>query len=665
MSETPANRAERLRTELNRHNYLYYVKATPEISDREFDARLKELADLEKAHPELVTPDSPTQRVGSELLGEFATHPHRLPMLSMDNTYSEADLREFDARVKKLLEGRSYRYVVELKIDGTAISLWYEDGRFVRGLTRGDGKVGEDITANLRTVRQIPLAIPVAGSARNPQPATRNQSVPPVLEVRGECYFSRRQFGRINEEREAAGLALFANPRNAAAGSLKQLDPKEVAKRNLGAFIYALGHTEGYAPAEHQQVMRDLAAWGFHVEPHWEVCADIDAVWAYAEKWAEKRKGLDYDTDGLVVKVDSLAQREALGTTAKIPRWAIAYKYQPEQAETKLLAVEVQVGMTGVLSPVGKVEPVHLSGTTVRSVTLHNQDEIDRKDIRIGDVVVLEKAGEIIPQVVRVVTGKRSGREQKFRLPEECPVCKSPARRAEGEVAVRCTNSGCPARLRARLLHFSGRAQMDIEGLGPALVDGLLEAKLIGDVADLYAIKLEQIAGLERQGQKSAENAVAAIAKSKGAGLARLLAGLGIPGVGTAAAEALAGHFGDLDRLMAASAEQIEEVEDMGPVTSAAAAEYFRNAANREVLEKLRRAGVDFRHHGAARQEHPGFAGKTFVVTGTLQKYKRNEIEALIKSLGGKVSGSVSKKTDFVVAGEEAGSKLEKARSLG
>jgi DNA ligase (NAD+) len=579
-------------------------------------------------------------------------------MLSMDNTYNEQELREFDARVKKLLGDESYRYVVELKIDGTAISLWYEQGRFVRGLTRGDGKVGEDITNNLRTVRQIPLAIPVPGVKGAP-------AAPPVLEVRGECYLPRREFKRINEERQEQGLPLFANPRNAAAGSLKQLDPKEVARRRLGAFTYMLGHTEGYAPETQEQALRDLAAWGFHVEPNWRVCRSVEELLAYAAEWDRQRHDLDYETDGLVVKVDSLAQHAALGMTAKTPRWAIAYKFQPEQAETRLLAIEVQVGKTGVLSPVGKVEPVHLSGTTVKSVMLHNQDEIDRKDIRVGDVVVLEKAGEIIPQVVRVVQEKRTGKERKFRLPEECPVCKSPAARAEGEVAVRCTSAACPARLRARLIHFAGRNQMDIEGLGPALVDQLLAAGLVADVAGVYALTRDQIAGLEHHGEKSAENLLAAIEKSRKAGLARLLAALGIPGVGTAAAELLAGKFGTMAKLMAAPAEEIESIEQMGPVTSQAVAEYFREERSRAVLEKLRAAGVDFRHHGAVREAHPAFAGKTFVVTGTLRKYQREEIEALIKSLGGKAAGSVSRKTDYLVAGEEAGGKLAKARELG
>ncbi len=768
MSENPARRAERLRSEINRHSYLYYVKNAPEISDRDFDRLLNELIELEKAHPELVTPESPTQRVGSELVGEFPTHPHRLPMMSMDNTYNEQDLREFDRRVARLIDGGKYRYVVELKIDGTAISLWYEDGRLVRGLTRGDGRVGEDITSNLRTVRQIPLAIPVEGDeGRGTRDGTRSSSHPPppaprppaVLEVRGECYLSRRQFQRINEERQEAGLALFANPRNAAAGSLKQLDPKEVARRGLGAFVYALGHTEGYAPRQHQQVMRDLAGWGFHVEPHWEVCEDIDAVLAYAAKWAEKRKELDYDTDGLVIKVDDLGQRDALGATAKSPRWAIAYKYQPEQAETVVEDIVVQVGKTGVLSPVAKVRPVLVSGTMVSSVMLHNQDQIDRKDIRIGDTVIIEKAGEIIPQVVRVVESKRTGSERRFHLPSKCPECGSPAGRVEGEVAVRCTNPDCPARRFSRLLHFASRGAMDIKGLGDAWAERLLEAGLVSDVADLYDrekvnleslkrfFKQEEAAGDEDKGKKdkreflSARKLIEAIDKSKRQPLWRLLTGLGIPLAGSTMCQELAERFGTLEGLMAATLDDFEalfkereispdaervhsrlqeapgglfdrsdgqgvkeyvlslEIPDIGQAKAAALAEafktveefkradleslsrvfrregrrkiaesvhrYFQNAANRKLIDRLQKLGVEPAAEKSRGEPHHAFAGKTFVVTGTLEKYKRNEIEALIKGLGGRTAGSVSKKTDYVVAGSEAGSKLDKARELG
>jgi DNA ligase (NAD+) len=488
-----------------------------------------------------------------------------------------------------------------------------------------------------------------------------------VLEVRGECYLPRSEFRRLNEERQEAGQQLFANPRNAAAGSLKQLDPKLVAERRLSVWLYAVGYSEGYSPAGQAEVMENLAAWGFPVEPAWKRCANVEELLAFAAEWDAKRQTLDYDTDGLVVKVDDLAQHEALGATSKSPRWCIAYKFAPEQAETRVNNIRVQVGKTGVLSPVAEVEPVQVSGTTVSNVMLHNQDEIDRKEIRVGDAVIIEKAGEIIPQVVRVLKEKRSGSEREFRLPEKCPVCDAPAARAEGEVAVRCTNPDCPARQRAAIIHFAGRGQMDVEGLGPALVDLLLEAKLIVDVGDIFHLKEKEaeVAGLERMGEKSAANLVAAIETSRSRGLARLLAALGIPGVGVRAAELLAESFGSLDALMGAEAERIESVEEMGPVTAAAVVDFFKDDRVRGIVEKLRAAKVVLEHTGEVREARAEFAGKTFVVTGTLEKYKRSEIQALIKRLGGRASGSVSKKTDYLVAGEKAGSKLEKARKLG
>ncbi len=659
MPQSAADKHARLCAEIDRHSYLYYVKQAPDISDRDFDALLAELSALEEEHPELVTPESPSQRVGSEISGAFETFEHRLPMKSMDNTYNAEELREFDARVEKLLEGEKHEYVAELKIDGTAVILHYEDGKLTRGLTRGDGKVGEVITGNLRTIRSIPLSIPVPGAEKNCPP------VPPVLEVRGECYLARSEFQRINEERQEAGQAPFANPRNAAAGSLKQLDPRLVARRRLGAWLYAVGHSEGYSPEAQSQVMSDLAAWGFPVEPNWRKCADVAAVLGFAAEWDEKRKTLDYDTDGLVVKVEKTAQHRALGATSKSPRWCIAYKFSPEQAETRVLNVRVQVGKTGVLSPVAEVEPVQVSGTTVSNVMLHNGDEIERLGLRIGDTVIIEKAGEIIPQVVRVVNSKRTGGEKEYRLPGKCPVCESKAERAEGEVAVRCPNASCPARRRAAIIHFAGRGQMDIEGLGPALVDLLLAAKLVADVGDIFTLKAEDIAKLERMGEKSAENLIEAIAVSRNRGLARLLAALGIPGVGVRTAELLAESFGSLDALMDADAERIEAVEEMGPVTAAAVVEFFLSGRVRQIVEKLRFAEVELKHTGEVREAHAEFAGKSFVVTGTLLKYKRAELQAIIKRLGGRASGSVSRKTDYLVAGDKAGSKLEKALKLG
>jgi DNA ligase (NAD+) len=661
MPESARDKHAQLCAELDCHSYLYYVKQAPQISDREFDALLAGLTKLEAQHPELITPASPTQRVGSELSGAFATFEHRLPMMSMDNTYNSEELGEFDARVEKFLEGEQHAYVAELKIDGTAVSLYYENGQLVRGLTRGDGKVGEVITNNLRTVRAIPLAIPVPGAKDDCPP------VPPVLEVRGECYLARSEFRRINEQRQEAGQALFANPRNAAAGSLKQLDPQLVAERRLGAWLYAVGYSEGYAPQTQSQVMRDLSAWGFPVEPNWKKCADVKELLAYAAEWDGKRKTLDYDTDGLVVKVDSIGQHQALGARSKSPRWCIAYKFAPEQAETRVANIRVQVSKTGVLSPVAEVEPVQVSGTTVSNVMLHNGDEIDRLGLRIGDAVIIEKAGEIIPQVVRVLPEKRSGAEREFRLPGNCPVCEAPAVRAEGEVAVRCTNADCPARQRAAIIHFAGRGQMDIEGLGPALVDLLLTAGLIADVGDIFGLKAKEkdIAELERMGEKSAEKLVAAIDSSRSRGLARLLAALSIPGVGVRAAELLSESFGSLDALLSADAEKIAAVEEMGPITATAVVEFFLSERVCRIVDKLRSADVTLEHQGEVRESREEFAGKTFVVTGTLSRYKRAQVQAIIKRLGGTASGTVSRKTDYLLAGEKAGSKLEKALKLG
>ncbi len=739
MPESPQKKHARLCAELDRHTYLYYVKHAPEISDVEFDRLLAEIAAFEAEHPKLDVSASPTQRVGSELSGAFETFEHRLPMMSMDNTYNPEELREFDKRVAKLLEGDAYRYVAELKIDGTAVSLWYEKGKLVRGLSRGDGRRGEVITANLRTVRAIPLTIPVPGT-RNPPP------VPRFLEVRGECYLPRSEFKRLNEERQEAGQALFANPRNAAAGSLKQLDPRLVAERRLGAWLYAVGYSEDYAPESQEAVMKDLAAWGFPVEPAWKTCASVEEILSYAQKWDRDRKALDYDTDGLVLKVDALRQRTALGATAKSPRWCIAYKFAPEQAETTIRNIRVQVGKTGVLSPVAEVEPVQVSGTTVSNVMLHNQDEIDRQDLRIGDTVVIEKAGEIIPQVVKVLKGKPRG-EKRFGIPDRCPVCESPAERAEGEVAVRCTNASCPARRRAAIIHIAGRGQMDIEGLGPALVDQLLTAKLIEDVSDIYdqsKVNEESLAGLERMGQKSAENLIAAVNATRRPELSRFLTALGIPQAGADTCEKMAQHFISLKEILKAPQERFESLfkeketsrtarqiydylretpssaleelpknvgvdeverikameipgvgekrarqlvkafktveklrqaspEQLNAVfkkeeerkTAGAIFNFFQSPENRKLINKLLANGVSPKEAQAAEAANPHFAGKTFVITGTLEQYKREELKALIKKLGGKAGGSVSKKTDYLVAGESAGSKLEKARRLG
>jgi DNA ligase (NAD+) len=667
----PLELHRKLCREIEGHSHLYYVKQTPVISDRQFDQLLKSLEELERKHPELITTASPTQRVGSEISGSFETVDHLQRMMSMDNTYNPEELRQFDQRLKKLLEDEKHRFIAELKIDGTAISLIYENGLLTRGLTRGDGRRGEVVTANIRTIRSIPLSIPVATpeTVKDTQTATHPPppvpAVPELLEVRGECFMARSCFAQINQTRQEQGHPPFANPRNAAAGSLKQLDSRLVAQRQLGAWIYAIGHCQGYAPSSQQQVMEDLIAWGFPVEPNWKPCSNIEQLLLYAKDWDIARRKLDYDTDGLVIKVDSRRQQEILGATSKSPRWCIAYKFAPEQVETRITGIRVQVGKTGVLSPVAEVEPVMVSGTTVSNVMLHNQDEIDRQDIRLGDMVVIEKAGEIIPQVTRVLKERRSGDQQPYRLPKQCPICDSPVSRTDDQVAIRCNNQHCPARKRAAIIHFAGRAQMDIEGLGPSLVDSLLNQQLISDVADLYSLESAQLAGLEHMGEKSAANLLAGIEKSKNRGLARLLGALSIPGIGTRAAELLSEHFESLESLLAAQPSAIEKVEEMGPVTSGTLRDFFTSEGSSVLLEKLAAAGVSMTHQGPKRKSLPGFAGKTFCVTGKLEEFKRSEVQALIKELGGKATSSVSAKTDYLLAGADAGSKLQKAKKLG
>jgi len=653
-----SGRIEELRDLVRRHERLYYIKHAPEISDTEFDALYAKLVAIEDAHPELVAPDSPTQRVGPALSGDFQTAPHAAPMLSMDNTYSADELRAFDERVRRRLEGEAPAYVAELKIDGAGVSLRYERGLFVRGLTRGDGRVGEVVTANLRTIRALPLRLTLGEGGR----------VPDALEVRGEVFLPRSRFARINEERQEAGEAPFANPRNAAAGTLKQLDPAVVAARGLSLFVYEVAEASaGFPAASHAEKIAALEALGLPVNPARKRCADVGEVLDFAEAWREKRRALDYDTDGLVVKVDAAAQRETLGRTAKSPRWLIAYKYAPEQAETVLLRIEVQVGKTGVLSPVGKLEPVGLSGTTVKSVLLHNQDEIEKKDIRIGDTVVIHKAGEIIPQVVRVVKEKRPKGAKKYRMPAKCPACGAPAEQREGEIALRCTSTICPAQAHSRIVYFASRGAMDIEGLGEAVVASLLKEGLIRGSGDLFSLRVEDVEKLERMGEKSGANLIAGIEASKSRGLARVLTGLGIPHVGARLAEILAGHFGSLDALMEASEEMLTEIEAVGPVIAASVVAFFKDPANLAVAGKLRRAGVKLTSDrpAAPAEENPAFAGKTFVVTGTLSNRSREEAQALVRELGGRATSNVSKRTDYLLAGESPGSKLGKAKKLG
>jgi DNA ligase (NAD+) len=650
-----AQRAEELRRQIDHHNFLYYVEAKPEISDREFDRLLKELQEIEVAHPDLVTPDSPTQRVGGQPIEGFRTVKHRQSMLSIDNTYNPNELREFDRRVRKQLPGELVSYVVELKIDGVAISLLYEGGSFTVGATRGDGERGDDVTHNLKTIGSLPLRL------HTDQP-------PPLLEARGEVYMTREDLARLNRERLTAGLEPFANPRNSAAGALKLLDPRLAAKRHLRLFTYSLGATKDVKVKTHLDALELLRHYGLPVNPNVESFSTMDAVIEYCNGWVGRRQELPYATDGMVIKVNDLDQQRRLGSTSKAPRWVVAYKFEAEQALTKLLKVEVQVGKTGALTPVAHLAPVQLAGTTVSRASLHNAEEMTRKDVRVGDMVLVEKAGEIIPYVIRSEPGARTGTEQVFRFPGKCPSCGSPVEKDEGGVIYRCTGSHCPGQLRAQLRYFAHRNVMDIEELGVALVDQLVDTGLVRSIPDLYRLTLDQIIELERMGKKSAQNLLTAIEASKQRGLARLLTGLGIRHVGEHVAELLAQAFGNIDDLMDASVERLAQVEGIGQERAESIHQYFQGVQGRKIISDLRGLGVKLTEDApptAAELGRADLTGKTFVVTGTLQRYARDEIEGLIKKLGGKAVGSVSKKTSYVVAGEKAGSKLEKARELG
>ncbi len=656
MSKTDdAREAARLRAEIERHNRLYYVDAAPEVSDKQYDLLVKRLEAIEAAHPDLVTPDSPTQRVGGQPLEAFATVTHAVPMLSIDNTYDYSEVREWDARVRRGLNaGDAVRYVVELKVDGVAVSLRYEGGKFVLGATRGDGERGDDITNNLRTVRGIPMAL--------------GDKPPSVLEIRGEVYMTNAELVRLNEIRVANEELPFANPRNSTAGSLKLLDPKLCAQRRLRFVAHGLGEVVGSKHSSYWEILDDLKAWGVPTSPHNQRFDSIDEVVAHAESWATKRNELDYQTDGLVIKVDDLGQRARLGTRSKSPRWTIAFKYAAEQAITKVRAITVQVGKTGKLTPVADLDPVQLAGTTVKRATLHNASEIARKDVRVGDTVVIEKAGEIIPQVVRVETEGRDGSEVPYEFPKVCPSCGAPAEREEGEVDFRCSNpaSKCPEQLKELIRWYAHRDAMDVENLGEKLIGQLVDRGLVKRLGDLYRLEEETLAGLERMGKKSAQNLLAGLAASKTRSLDRLVTGLGIRHVGTRGAEILAERLVTLEAIRDATLEQLEAVPEVGPVVAASVHDYFQDDENRAMLDDLASVGVvpvPFKPATLGAANLP-LSGKTVVITGTLPKRSRPEAEADIKRLGGKVSGSVSKVTSYLLAGEEAGSKLEKAKAL-
>jgi len=644
-------RIESLREEIRYHNKRYYVLNDPVISDREFDRLMAELAELEARYPALITPDSPTQRVGGEPSKEFPTVVHAVPMLSLTNTYSGEEVEAFDARVRRALDLDRVAYVAELKIDGVAVSLRYEGGVLVQGSTRGDGTRGDDITPNLRTIKSIPLRLSTADSDLLD------------IEVRGEVYLSRAAFKELNEVRRKEGEPLFANPRNAAAGSLKLLDSRLVAQRQLEICTYGVGEASAARLTTHVDVLSALKDIGLRVGEHWERCEGPGEVLRYCEVWAERKGGLPYDIDGVVVKVDDLDSRRLLGSTTKSPRWAIAYKFPAEEAMTTIIDIVAQVGRTGIVTPVAVLEPVEVSGSTVSRATLHNIDEIKRKDIRVGDVVAIEKGGEVIPKVNRVIVERRTGKEQPFSMPGKCPSCKGRLVRHEGEVAVRCENVACPAQVRGRILHFASRNAMDIEGLGPALVDQLVEGGLAKDFSDLYRLKLEELSGLERMGKKSAGNLLREIERSKEVSFTRLLFAIGIRQVGLHAAGILAERFGSLDGLASATREELEASEGIGPTIAASIISFFESPENRAVLAGLREAGVNPVQDTAPRRRP--LAGKTFVITGTLEGYARDDARQRLVDLGARVTSSVSEKTDFLVVGANPGSKLKKARALG
>jgi DNA ligase (NAD+) len=643
-----------LRKSIEHHNRLYYVDAAPEISDRDFDRLLEELKNLETEHPELASPDSQTRRVGGQPIAGFKTVRHREPMLSIDNSYSPEDLREFDKRVRKLLGGENVTYVVELKIDGVAMSLTYIDGAFETGATRGDGEQGDDVTHNLRTIHDVPLKLPES---------------PPQFEARGEVYMTRAAFAQNNRERVSQGLDAAANPRNFAAGSLKLLDPKECRKRRLRFFAYALGHCEGVDVKTHLASLDLLKRYGFAVSPNIESFDTIDAVIDYCNGWATKRHDLPYETDGMVIKVNDFAQRKKLGTTAKSPRWVIAYKFAAEQGITKIVSIDIQVGKLGTLTPVANLEPVKLAGTTVKRASLHNADFIETKDIRIGDTVVVEKAGEIIPYVVRSEPEARTGGEKVFHFPKTCPSCGSPVERDKNGVFYRCTGGRkCTAQIKEVLRAYARRSAMDIEGLGEKIIEQLVDAALVNTIPDLYKLTLDQLVALERMGEKSAQNLLDGIKQSKERGLSRLLAGLAIQHVGDSVADLLANEFGDINALMNASADRLNDIEGIGPIMAQSIHDYFHDEHHRAVIAEFHNLGLNLKQEKRPSPAQTGGAdltGKTLVVTGTLKKYQREDIEALIRQLGGKASGSVSKNTDYLVAGEKAGSKLDKAKQLG
>jgi DNA ligase (NAD+) len=647
---------ESLRDQIRHHEYRYYVLDDPEISDTEFDRLMNELKKLEAAHPELVTPDSPTQRVGGKSREGFVKAPHSTPMLSLDNAYSEEELRDWERRVHELSGRTNIEYVCELKLDGMSLALRYEHGKLVRGITRGDGSIGEDVTSNVRTVRSVPLVV-------SPE-KLKKAGIPADFEVRGEMLMPLASFKKMNEDRERQGLAVFANPRNATAGTVRQLEPSITAQRQLDYFTYMLLADGRTVFDNHWQTLNSLEAAGFKVNARRALAANFDEVWKFIGQWEDKRETLPYEIDGVVIKVNSTAMQRSLGFTGKAPRWAIAYKYAARSGITQIENIHVQVGRTGKLTPVAELKPVPIGGTTVSRATLHNMDEIERLGVKIGDWVEVERGGDVIPKVVRVIDDAKHPRGHKsFHMPEKCPVCGGHVVRAEGEADHRCVNQKCPAKLRETILHFASRGVMNIDGMGDALVTQLTDRKLVKDVADIYKLTKADLLKLERMGEKSAENVLKEIENSKKLPLERVIYGLGIRMVGERTAQFLTEHFGNMDDLMNAGEEELQQVEEVGPRIAKSIVEFFAEPKNRELVNELRAAGLTLR--GKKKERGTKLAGKTFVLTGTLVNYSRDEAKKMIEDAGGKVTGSVSKKTDYVVAGADAGSKLDKAKELG
>ncbi len=652
--KTAIERISQLRREIERHNYLYYVLANPEISDRQYDALYEELQTLEQQYPHLVTPDSPTMRVGGEPLSEFKNVKHTMPMLSLSNTYVREELLDFDARIQRLLPGKIISYIVEPKIDGVAVSLRYEKQLLVTGSTRGDGKTGDDITGNIRTIRSIPLRFRSDSDLQAPE----------IIEVRGEVYMPKKGFVELNQERRKKGSELFANPRNAAAGSLKLLDPGLVARRPLDAVFYSVGELEGLNLATHEELLETLKTFGFKTVPRYWKCGNINEALDALEHLRDMRQDFPFEIDGGVIKVNERTFYPTLGATAKSHRWAVAYKYEPEHAETTLRDITIQVGRTGVLTPVAELDPVPLEGSVISRATLHNADEIKRKDIRIGDRVIIQKAGQVIPAVIEVNKSARTGNEKIFSMPPSCPVCGGPITQSEKEVALRCENMQCPAQIKRWINHFASRGAMDIDGLGDALVEQLVASGLVTEPTDLYNLTKEQVMNLERMGEKSSENLINAINAGKHRDLWRIIFALGIRHVGARSAQVLEQHFKNIDSLMSADQETLETIPDIGPVVARSILDFFRSDRNQKLIKRLKESGLKMIAI-TIRENQNKLAGQIFVLTGTLSSLTREQAGERILALGGKVSDSVSTKTTYIVTGSEPGSKLAKARKLG